>query len=447
MMSVGRKPWGFLFLLLGSWTLSSLDAQLPPPVESQDLDAAQAPVDSWGEVDQESDLERLERRAEERFAQDDLEAAIVLYRQLADRFALDEQKVQALKTVAWIEHLMGEDRGGGDLQALETLTNALSLIPDHPFRAELYNERFRELYLEAQRMAIAERETLASVAMAGAGEKMRAKDYEGARLLYDEALEHQRDLPEALYNRALVDLYLNRRDEAMSGFQRLIALSDKIDTKMRALALTNLGYVYTIRGQNTEAVDTLREAVELDPNYALAWSYLGVARRRLGLKIDAATAFRRAHELQPDDPGIMNNLGLAYLDAEDWIAAVALYKKATETAPKNPGLWVNLGRAQLGMGNPAGLGGIVRAGDSRRSRQQRRVCRERGRSSGAPGERSRAPRGNLAASGSGLVVESLSGRRLDLSRPRPQGPESPRRSTRSLGDRDQPRSDGGVEPQ
>jgi len=303
-----------------------------------------------------SGLSELELEAERLFAEDDLDGAIALYRQLASRLDEPGEQARVLVLAAWLEHLAGrEDR------ALAALAEALVEAPDREFRPELYSERFRDLYLEAQAEALRQRDQAAYEAFNRGLERMRARDYPAARAAFHEALGYRGGHPQALYNLALVELYDGRHDEALAGFEKLLALPPRAagdpgaaGDELRALALTNVGFLFNRRQLWAEAEEALERAVALDARNASAWSNLGVSRRRLGQRSAAAEAFRRAHDLDPDDPGVMNNLALAYIDTGEWIAAVALLKKATGRHPENASMWLNLGLAQAGMGNPAG---------------------------------------------------------------------------------------------
>ncbi len=295
----------------------------------------------------------LERLAEGRFEEDDLAGAIALYRQLADRLPAATEKVRVWMTIAWIEHLSNYDRG-----ATETLAKALELLPETPFRAELYSDGFRDLFIEARQLAENRRQRSGNQQINQALEKIRQREWPAARQLLLSALDTLPNQPTALYNLALVDLYQEHAEAAMAGFQKVLALAaaqpESVSPQTRALALTNLGFLFNSRQLYAEAEDALAQAVELDPGNASAWTNLGVTRRRLGRKQEAAAAFRRAYDALPNDPSVLNNLALAYLDAEDWTAAVGLLLEATGKYPDNAGLWLNLGIAQRGLGNPRG---------------------------------------------------------------------------------------------
>ena len=298
---------------------------------------------------QTDELVELRRLAEESFAEDDLDTAIALYRQLADRTPALEDKTEVRMTVAYVEHLAGRSNA-----ALATVTAALAANPATEFRPELYDDSFREVFYEAQKRAIEQRSNLAEEALGRGNAQLRQGDYPAARQHFEAALSYRPGHPRALYNLALVHLYEKRTEDAEAGFQKLLALGDPVEPGLRSLGMTNLGYLYQQRGQHLEAAEVLQQAVELDPGNATAWSILGAARRQMGELSAAADAHARAYELSPGDPQAMSHLALAYIDARRWDDAVALLEKATAADPERPSLWLHLGLARLGGGNSTG---------------------------------------------------------------------------------------------
>lgn len=306
------------------------------------------------------DLAELERRAEQSFVADELETAITLYRQLAGRLTVKEEKLRILMTVASVQHLAGRD-----VDALTTLTEALVLEPAYEFRPELYSESFRGLFYEAQKRALEERALLASRHTRDGIAHLRAGDYSAARDRFEAALANNSSHPNALYNLALTNLYDEREEEAQAGFQRLLALAGgeaEISPRMRSRALTNLGYLYSRQRQFQEAEEALAQAVEIDPENASTWLNLGNARRHLGDRERAAEAFRRAHELDPDSSETAGNLALAYLDAGDFARAAELLDSATSRHPGDANLRLFQGRAHLGLdGGGAAIAALTEA--------------------------------------------------------------------------------------
>ena len=295
----------------------------------------------------------LEKAAEEAFARDELEAAGALYRQAAAAAAEAPEKARLLVSAGSVELL-----GGRRDAALAAVLEALQVEPGFRFPRDLYDESFGALFFEAQRKFAAARESEAAAALREGSTLLRDQQWDKARAAFLRALDKKPGDAKAIYNLALANLHLDRSEEALAGFQKLISLDDAapgtIGRDLRALTLTNLGLLYIDTKGYAEAESALEEAVKLDPGNQPGWSNLGVVRRRLGKLLPAAEAFRRAAELAPTDPGAMNNLALAYIDAKDWVSAVALLRSATKASPQNPSLWLNFGLSQQGLGNEQG---------------------------------------------------------------------------------------------
>ncbi len=319
-------------------------AASPPAVIAQD-----SPVPQAEDLVDAGELADLERQAEDRFAEDDLEGAVALYRRLAGRLSQPPEKNRILMTAAYLEHLLGRDG-----KAMITVRDVLIEDPDFAFQPELYNDTFTGIFYDGQKQAAAMRASTAELHVRQGNAEMRRGDYQAARRSFETALAHRGDHHIALYNLALVHLHENREEPAEAGFQKLLSLGDAIDASTQALALTNLGYLYERRHQYLEAENFLEQAVVLDPASSQAWSILGASRRQLGKSAAAAEAFRQAYELAPEDSQVMSNLALAYVDAEDWGAALELLEKATAADPESSGHWLNLGSARLGMADAAG---------------------------------------------------------------------------------------------
>lgn len=313
---------------------------------------AQPPVTAETIGQETPDAGGLEEQANLAFADDDLDRAISLYRQLATGLE-GKEKVRILLTQAWVEHLTGRD-----VEALETLIDALALEPETPFRAELYDDDFHDLFFEAQKRATEKRAFLVNQAARRGIDSLRLGDLAGARRGFEDALRLQSDHPEAIYNLALVDLREDKKDDALAGFEKLVTLAESrpgtVAPAVHALALANLGYLYNLRQSSAEAEEVLEKAVRIDPKSASAWSNLGIARRRLGKLQPAVDAFLSAYHLDSTDTRVMNNLGLSYIDLKDWVSAVAILKQATDRTDTDPSLWHNFGLAQMGLGNEEG---------------------------------------------------------------------------------------------
>jgi type IV pilus assembly protein PilF len=81
------------------------------------------------------------------------------------------------------------------------------------------------------------------------------------------------------------------------------------DPRNRARIHTELASAYFERGSMGIALEELRTAISADPNYAPAYSVLGLVHMDLRENDVAQTNFQRALALSPNDPDINNNYG------------------------------------------------------------------------------------------------------------------------------------------
>ncbi len=325
------RTYGLILILFAAGLLPAADAA-----------GQQAPATG-------AELALLERQAEDRYAEDDLGGAIELYRRLAGRVPTRPEKTRVMMIVAYLEHLRARDPA-----AMATVRDVLVDDPDYAFQRDLYNDTFASIFFEAEKQAAELRRSLAEQHLRQGTEHLHRDDLEGAVREYETALRYRGDHPLVIYNLALTHLRGGREEPAEAGFQKLLALGERVDSPIRALALTNLGYIYERRRQYQEAEGFLEQAVELDAANAQAWSILGASRRQLGKASAAAEAFRRVYELAPGDSQAMSNLALVHIDAGNWAPAVALLEQATAAEPDAPNHWLSLGRARQGAGDDAG---------------------------------------------------------------------------------------------
>ncbi len=94
-----------------------------------------------------------------------------------------------------------------------------------------------------------------------------------------------------------------------------------------------LGVLETQRGQATDAVAHIEQAIAIAPNAPNYHTSLGVALRALGRRADAAAAYRRAIALDPKSADAHVNLGNVLADSGDLDGAIAAYQRARALNP------------------------------------------------------------------------------------------------------------------
>jgi len=99
--------------------------------------------------------------------------------------------------------------------------------------------------------------------------------------------------------------------------------------------------------QVSAGLNSLKEAVRLDPTNPVFRNTLGVVLLDLGKPTDAEAEFRKAVELDPSYAEAHHNLGLSFAEQGQWEQAIAEYRKALALplyATPEVGYY-NLGRA------------------------------------------------------------------------------------------------------
>jgi Flp pilus assembly protein TadD len=103
-------------------------------------------------------------------------------------------------------------------------------------------------------------------------------------------------------NRAFALKHLGRSHEAIEEYRAAAQINDpSVPLRTRARAHYNLGGALLADGRLEEAVDELREAVRLAPDYEKAHHQLALARIRQGRRTEAADHLRRVLELNPQN--------------------------------------------------------------------------------------------------------------------------------------------------
>lgn len=90
------------------------------------------------------------------------------------------------------------------------------------------------------------------------------------------------------------------------------------DPLNRARIHTELAALYYQQGSMKTALDELANATRIDPDYAPAYSMLGLVYMQLGERNPANASFQKAVVLAPGDPEIRNNYGLFLCDTQQY---------------------------------------------------------------------------------------------------------------------------------
>ena len=150
----------------------------------------------------------------------------------------------------------------------------------------------------------------------------------------------ERKRAEALYNRGTLCAQQGKLSEAISAFQFALQIQPDF-----ALAHSNLGVAFRAQGRLPEALHHMREAVRLKPGHAQAHYSLGTVRFLQGHPEEAIAAYREAVRLSPNFFDAHNALGITFAEMGRPLDAESAFRQAVRLQPNHAEAHNNLGLA------------------------------------------------------------------------------------------------------
>lgn len=150
---------------------------------------------------------------------------------------------------------------------------------------------------------------------------------------FQRALALRPDFPQAWNNMGGTYLLMRRWDDAISCFEK--AAGD-ISYATPHYAYLNLGFAYYQKKDYNRAVSYYREALRVDPSFAMAFENLGLAHEALGEWDDAHAAYESAISHEPDSPNAYLLLGKLHRRLGRRAAAVEALQNAIVLDPEGP---------------------------------------------------------------------------------------------------------------
>ena len=197
-------------------------------------------------------------------------------------------------------------------------------------------------------------------------EKSDAKDYAGAIVNLDKAIELNPAYVRAYYERGRAQFYLGDYDSGIASLTQII----KIDPE-DADAHSGRGTVKVLFGDYAGAIVDLDKAIELDAQHAQAYRNRGGVKFRLGKSEAArgnAEAAQRLYEeaiadcnkaisIDPEDADAYNGRGAAKSVLDDFEGALLDFNKAIELDTQHAQAYRNRSAAKFSLGETEIKGG------------------------------------------------------------------------------------------
>ena len=94
-----------------------------------------------------------------------------------------------------------------------------------------------------------------------------------------------------------------------------------------------------VQGKQDQSINSLQQAIEFNPNFAVAYGYLSLASAHAGDSTLAISMGNKALKLSPHDPEIIHfliGIGTAHFVAGDYQEAVNFADRARQARPNAP---------------------------------------------------------------------------------------------------------------
>ena len=148
-----------------------------------------------------------------------------------------------------------------------------------------------------------------------------------------------------VFTNSLIDLNEDRINPALQHLNRTILRHPDEGT-----AFLYRGIIYSLIGQEDEALTDLDEAIRLDPNLSRAFNNRANIYYERGDYQLAIVDYDQAIDLAPTDAVLFINRGLAYADLGEYEQAITDYDRAIELDPLYAGAFNNRGLAYADLG-------------------------------------------------------------------------------------------------
>lgn len=151
-------------------------------------------------------------------------------------------------------------------------------------------------------------------------------------------------LPDKLLNEARLYINEGKYEDALKSLDEAIEANPDISSHWCLK-----GFCLTLIGENKKAISTLEVAIELDPTLVFAWNTLGMAYSNLNQYEKSLIFFEKAIELNESSSLFWNNKSLALIRIGKFNEALKAIEKSIELQPNTPLSWNNKGVIFLHM--------------------------------------------------------------------------------------------------
>ncbi|MDB0018269.1 tetratricopeptide repeat protein [Planktomarina temperata] len=137
---------------------------------------------------------------------------------------------------------------------------------------------------------------------------------------------------------------LGKLEEAIEAYNKALAIKPDF-----AAAYSNMGVALKDQGKLEEAIEAYNKALAIKPDYAEAHSNIGVTLQEQGKLEEAIEAYHKALVIKPDYAEAYNNMGVTLQEQGKLEEAIEAYNKALAIKPDYAEAYYNMGNALKGI--------------------------------------------------------------------------------------------------
>ncbi|MCZ6787455.1 MAG: tetratricopeptide repeat protein [Planctomycetota bacterium] len=162
--------------------------------------------------------------------------------------------------------------------------------------------------------------------------QLRLGEHRIATTQFKRALDIDPKFTTALNNLGLADDIAENRSQAMERYEKVLAKLDRRNVR----AIVMLGLDYWLVGALPKAIKKFKEALKINPEDDLAWTFLGDVHYEKKKLRDAIRAYEKAVKINDKNFIAWFHMGIAYDDQKKDEESDAAYRKALDAKPDPP---------------------------------------------------------------------------------------------------------------
>jgi tetratricopeptide (TPR) repeat protein len=124
-----------------------------------------------------------------------------------------------------------------------------------------------------------------------------------------------------------------------------------MNTQSSAKEIFDEGVYLVTKGEYDISISNFSKAIQLDPQFELAYMSRGVAYGKVGKVDEALVDFDKAVKLNPKNPRTYHFRGLAYMKRKDYEKAIHDFDRAIELNPRYGVAYCSRGTAKSELGD------------------------------------------------------------------------------------------------